>query len=302
MSALSGLSEWKKVLFLFLFLVAGIFLFSILGSIVILAVYGVDVMMNVSQSIFTPESIEALKWLQAIQNVGMFVGPGIMLAFMYSNKQWAYLGLSKTTGSNILLALAIILISIPGVNFLAAVNELIPLSDWMLNKETTAEMLLNAFLSNSSTLGFIVNIAIICIIPGFGEEIIFRGLLQKHFVKITKSQVWGIVISAFIFSAFHLQFKGFIPRFGLGLLLGYLYMKSGSIWLSVAAHTLNNIFAISVFSLMEKNLIGNQFETIGTFGHHWIIGVAGIALVVFLITKIKKTPISLDIDTAPEKL
>lgn len=289
MSALSGISEWKKIFFLILFLLAGMFLFSILCSVLILSIYGFDVMMDVSQSNFTPRSIEAFKLLQTIQSLGMFAGPGIMLAYLYSNKPWKYLGLTKTSSKNILLTMAIVLASFPGINFLASINELVPLSDWMLGFESTAEKMLNAFLTNSTLTGFIVNTIIICVIPAFGEEFIFRGLLQKHFTKITKSTIWGVIITAFVFSAFHLQFKGFIPRFALGALLGFLYAKSNSIWLSITAHALNNFFSILVITLMERGVVGNQFETIGTLNYLWIIGVASIALVVFIMSKLKCT-------------
>lgn len=287
MSALSGISEWRKLLFLALFLVAGVFLFSILGSIAILAIYGMDVMVNVSQSIYTPQSIDALKWLQAIQSFGLFAGPAVLLAYLFSNSPWKYLGYFKTSGTNCLVAIAAILVAFPAINLFSSVNELIPLSDWMLSQEINAEMLLNAFLTHTTLPGFLVNVLIISILPAFGEEMIFRGLIQKHFIKITRNVGWGIVIAAVIFSAFHLQFKGFIPRFMLGVLLGYLYVKGGSIWLPIVAHSVNNFVSILVFTLMDKGCIGNQFEEIGTLGNMWVLGIASVALVVLLVTKIK---------------
>ena len=54
-----------------------------------------------------------------------------------------------------------------------------------------------------------------------------------------------MLLTAFLFSATHLQFYGFLPRLILGLTFGYMYLWSGSIWLPVLAHFVNN--AIPVF-------------------------------------------------------
>jgi len=54
----------------------------------------------------------------------------------------------------------------------------------------------------------------------------------------------SILITAFLFSTIHFHFQGVIPRFVLGVLLGYLFYWSQSLWLPILAHFINNAQAI----------------------------------------------------------
>jgi sodium transport system permease protein len=85
---------------------------------------------------------------------------------------------------------------------------------------------------------------IIAVTPGICEEIMFRGFLMRFFENNGKTT--AVVISALLFAAFHLDPFRFIPVFILGLLLGYLTIRSGSIVNSMIAHTLNNGLALFI--------------------------------------------------------
>ena len=76
------------------------------------------------------------------------------------------------------------------------------------------------------------------------EEIFFRGLLQQLFIKNKVNVHVAIILTAILFSAFHLQFFGFIPRMFLGIVLGYLYYITQNLWVSIIAHFCNNAFAV----------------------------------------------------------
>ncbi len=85
---------------------------------------------------------------------------------------------------------------------------------------------------------------IIAVTPGVCEEIMFRGFLMRFYENNGKTT--AVVISALLFAAFHLDPFRFIPVFILGLLLGYLTIRSGSIVNSMIAHTLNNGLALFI--------------------------------------------------------
>jgi membrane protease YdiL (CAAX protease family) len=85
-----------------------------------------------------------------------------------------------------------------------------------------------------------INLIMIAVLPALGEEFIFRGVFQKIFCRLFGSGHIAIWITAFIFSFVHLQFFGFLPRFILGLLFGYLFYWSRTLWLPVIAHFVNN--------------------------------------------------------------
>jgi uncharacterized protein len=101
---------------------------------------------------------------------------------------------------------------------------------------------------------------VIAILPAIGEEIIFRGMIQNDLYRATKNIHLAIWVSAFIFSAIHLQFYGFFPRMFLGALFGYLYYWSGNLWMPVIAHFVNNGFTLISLYLFHKGTIPLDLE------------------------------------------
>ncbi len=89
-----------------------------------------------------------------------------------------------------------------------------------------------------------IALLIIAVLPGICEEVLFRGFLMRFFEQYGKKL--SIVIIAMLFAAFHLDPFRFIPVLLLGLLLGYLTIRSGSIVNSMLSHTINNGFAVVV--------------------------------------------------------
>lgn len=112
-----------------------------------------------------------------------------------------------------------------------------------MNEDHRAEM--TTFMTTfSSTADLMVALLVIAIIPAIGEEFVFRGLFQNELRHITRNAHVSIWLAALLFSAFHVQFFGFVPRLLLGVLFGYLYLWSGSLVLAMFAHFVNNAFAV----------------------------------------------------------
>lgn len=156
---------------------------------------------------------------------------------------------------------------------------------WMINSEKAAEITTNQLLNTSSWGGFIMNILIIAIMAGIGEELLFRGILQKILINWTRNTHLGILCAAIIFSAIHFQFFGFFPRMILGMVLGYLYVWSKSIWVPIIAHALNNALTVT-FTPNTFNK-GNEFiETVsGTQNNVWY-ALAGTIIFVLSMWRI----------------
>ena len=91
---------------------------------------------------------------------------------------------------------------------------------------------------------FLFGFVVIAILPGIGEELLFRGVLQNSLHRLTKNKHVAIWVTAFIFGAIHMQFYGLVPRMMLGAVFGYLYLWSGNIWYPIIAHIANNGFAV----------------------------------------------------------
>lgn len=132
-----------------------------------------------------------------------------------------------------------------------------------------------------------MNILIIAIMAGIGEELLFRGVLQKILINWTRNTHVGILCAAIIFSAIHFQFFGFFPRMILGMVLGYLYVWSKSIWVPIIAHALNNALTVT-FTPNTFNK-GNEFiETVsGTQNNVWY-ALAGTIIFVLSMWRIWK--------------
>jgi len=114
---------------------------------------------------------------------------------------------------------------------------------------TPPENELAKLLQNPSVLTLLLNIFIIALAAPIIEETLFRGLLFGSLR--TYCGTWtAIVLSAAIFSALHFELVGFIPRFVLGLALGYLYVKNNSILPAIGLHALNNLLAVIMVSMV----------------------------------------------------
>jgi membrane protease YdiL (CAAX protease family) len=281
-------SPSMKIILTLLFCFSGLLLFMLIGMMVVFVSYGSGAMEYLSNPNPTiPDSIGALKILQICQAIGLFIVPGFILSLYFSSKPLNYLGFNRINFNLGFLTLLVIVFAFPAINLLASLNDLIPLPEWMKVMEEKAEVLTKAFLQVKSWEGLAVNVFMVAVLPAIGEELIFRGILQKLFAELTGKTIWGILISATLFSAMHLQFQGFIPRFALGVLFSYLFVWSGSLWLPVIAHFVNNLIAVIGFTMIYKGNLPAEAENVGGFSAMWPLGIIGFIAVFALLMKIK---------------
>lgn len=106
----------------------------------------------------------------------------------------------------------------------------------------------------------VVALIVVAVLPGIGEELVFRGFIQRHFFEASGNIHLGIWASAILFSAFHIQFFGFVPRMLLGALFGYLYFWSGNLWAPILAHIFNNGFSLIMIYLHQNDVVEFDIE------------------------------------------
>jgi len=151
---------------------------------------------------------------------------------------------------------------------------------WALLKEEEM-MKITLYLTDFGSTGeFLAGVLVIGILAGIGEEYLFRGILQPKLHQYTGNAHAGVWLAAFIFSAIHLQFYGFLPRLMLGALFGYLYIYSGSLVYPIIAHILNNALTVIAVYLNKLGII--EFEIDGAAQIEWYYTFFGIGL--FLIS------------------
>jgi uncharacterized protein len=243
------------------------------------------------------DNINLLKYMQIVQSIGLFIVPPIILGYLFSTNPMRYYGFNKKPAlSSIGYVVLIVLLAIPIVNFLAFVNSKMHFPEflkhievWMQTMEANAEIITKKFLTVHNGWDLLINILMIAIIPAFGEELIFIVLFQRIFTDQFKNVHVAVLLSAFIFSAIHFQFYGFLPRFALGVTFGYLYCWSGTIWLPVLAHFINNLGAVIFYLIIGNNELTEQkFEDFGTGGFSLLAVVFASFVLIYLLMQIKK--------------
>lgn len=237
------------VLLFSLFFACAIF-FGILAFVAAILIYDIDSITLLSNSP-TALNIESLRLIQIISSFGMFVVASMIFAKIESPDWLNYLGFKRVKLPLILLTIFIMFSMSPMMEFINDLNKKMVFPEalkdveiWMRIKEQQMEEATKQFLIMNTTSVFLINMLMLAIIPGLGEELIFRACLQKIFIRWTTNYHIAIWITAIIFSAIHFQFYGFIPRMLLGALFGYFLVWSGSIWLPIVAHFLNNAMAV----------------------------------------------------------
>ncbi len=194
-----------------------------------------------------------MKYMLVSQQVSFFILPAVFLMIVINPVQKPKFPDFKVPSfSDALLVVLLAFCIFPLTSYTSLINSqlhfpqwLSGLEDWMIKKEESAERVFEMITSPESLSTMLGNIFIIAVLPAIGEEMIFRGVLQKILARMVRSEHLAIWITAFIFSSLHLQFFGFLPRFILGLVFGYLFYWSGTLWLPILAHFVNNAVSVA---------------------------------------------------------
>ena len=243
-----------------------------------------------------PNQAGALRIGAVVQDLLIFVIPAIATAMVSTRLPARLLLVDNMPRLNmLLLTLIVMLVSVPAMNMLVEWNDSVTLpqslsaiANEMRAMEESAQKSVELLMGGTSVGSLIVSILIIGIMAGFSEELFFRGALQRLLSFSLNIHV-AIWLSAFIFSAFHLQFFGFFPRFLLGAFFGYLLYWSGSLWLPVAAHVFNNSLVAIVQWLRQRETLPVDVDKIGSqtsdssemilFAVSLILTIVGIILI-----------------------
>lgn len=285
----NDISPSKAISLAILLAIVGFILSLGLGMIVSMAISGTwDLSSALSNDLSSQQGIMSLRVIQIFQTIGLFVFPAFVIAISVSNQPFTTLGFKPVNSKTLWLSIVFITVSLPGITLLASLNAEIPLPQWMVDKEKEMEALMKTFLITDNFSVFFVNFLMVAILPAFGEELFFRSILQKYFCRLTGRIFLGVLITSILFSAIHFQFQGFIPRVLLGLIFGYFYIWSGSIWVPIVMHLFNNGIACIAYFLIGIGKISPEIENIGGIGSLWQLGVISIILSIAVLIYFKR--------------
>lgn len=269
-----------QLLLLLLFLLFGGILSSLIGTGSCFLLYGTS--SNLMQN------PDAMRFMQLISTIGTFLFPSLTVAWLCSPISGEYLWMKKKPDIKILFMVLIsMFLMSPAITLTALFNKqmvlptfMAPLENWMKAHEALAEQLTNMLLSGNGLITLLANLLVVAVMAGITEEFLFRGVLQRIIGKWTSNHHTVIWTAAIIFSAFHMQFYGFLPRILLGAYFGYLLYWSRNIWIPVFAHFVNNAFA--VISMSDNHLKENEFIT-GDISDTYLLPYSALAFVTLLL-------------------
>lgn len=248
-----------KLFLLLLFMVIGAIFFTLLATGLIYGIFGIqtDFMQH-------PDMVRIVQLFSA---VGTFLFPAFALAWVGSTHPREFLSIGPVPHVKLLVltALSIFLLS-PTISLLGLLNQqmelpsfLAPVEAWMREQEASAEAITQMLLAGDGVITLLFNLLVIALMAGITEEFFFRAALQRVIGGWMRSPHLIIWCAAILFSAFHLQFFGFLPRMLLGAYFGYLLYWTRNIWIPVFAHFTNN--AVAVITLSDDQLKANEFIT-----------------------------------------
>jgi membrane protease YdiL (CAAX protease family) len=229
------------------------------------------------------EMSNSLKWLNGILLAFLLFLPAALFAYLAYPKPAQYLGLIPSSKRLFwILALVVIALAIPFTSLIEQGVRMIPFLKRFEPLDAEYDRMAEKMLHAKTLLGFFNNVLAICLVPALIEEIFFRGCLQQLLMNAFRKNHWVVLVGvAIVFSAFHGQVSGFLPRVFLGLLLGIVYYFSGSLWLSILMHFVNNLVSVFIVYLYESETIHGNINNLPDVPI-WIGIICGSALLFVL--------------------
>lgn len=276
MSELTGISQRPAWLSIILILITATLGFTIIGPIIGLLIslpFYEGTLFDLPTAMADPIAHPEVRLpLIITQGCATLIGL-ILIPYLYLYSIERTRAIDWTKGKNVPLIITgvvtVIVISFMAVNSVVIewnANFAFPefmkeFGEWARETEKRAEELTKFFTTFTSFGDFLVGIFVIAFLPAIGEELVFRGMLQSEINRLTGNQHIAIWVAAIIFSAFHIQFFGFVPRMLLGALFGYLYVWSGNLIIPMIAHFVNNGFSVLMMYLYQIGVITTDLES-----------------------------------------
>ena len=256
------------------------------------------VLVNKPENI-TPELITEFKWSQFITSSISFIIPALLFGYYSSPKALPYIGLQKTV-SPVMLGVSVGLLFCiqPFIGWLGNVNSNISFGSMQKSleaKEAIYNRAIQVFLQMNSVGDLFINLLVMALLPAVGEELFFRGSLQKALLRLNKKPWLAILITAIVFGLLHGTYFKLLPIFALGLLLGIVYHLTQNLWYCITIHFINNALAVILV------YFSNRSETLRNLANDnfifpWYSAIISLAAGVGIIYFIKSRNISATVE------
>lgn len=290
---LAGSSSFVQFLILILIILFTTLIVFFTGVLIAIPLFGVDVMDMLSQAsgLENPEDISLMKYFQIVSQIGMFIIPPLIFSLLITKRPTKYLWLNRMPGLITIVSTFILIFTIlPGINWMMGINEQLSLPDWlggienwMRESEESAARLTEAFLQTETISGLLLNLFMVALLASVGEELLFRGVLLRIFARGFRNVHIAVWLSAILFSMFHLQFYGFLPRLALGIIFGYMLVWSGSLWLPILAHFINNASAVLAYYFYNTGTSETPVESFGDVENNFLFALSLVISAILMV-------------------
>lgn len=208
-------------------------------------------------SLLKPENANTFRWMNTISTFCLFFLPVVFYGLLCHKKPMMHLGFKNSFNPlSAIVVLFIMLAALPMVSALQELTEMLPWSKAAMTRFKLAEETYNKQVAVMARMNdftdYLISVVVIAFLPALFEETLFRGGIQNLFSRWFKMPILAIVVTSIIFSAIHGSYLGFLSRFALGFILGWIYYRTGNIWLNILGHFFNNAFAVTMLYVYTK--------------------------------------------------
>jgi len=297
---LSDINPVLKVLMLFSFWFVGAILFLMLGVQLIQLFWQVDVT-SLDINDIAPEDYQdyrqAFQLNTALNQIGTHLLAALCFFQAVEKEGLGYARFRVKTPKTILYAMVVL-----GAATLLGGLLVSVFNDWLVTdvfgvkeaieraSERYASM--QSIMLSGGTIDMVINIVLLGMLAPICEEVFYRAGLQQILLRTMHSKVKAILLGALIFSVLHFEWNGFLVRFLMGILLGWAFYKTGSIWVGIVLHVVYNTVGVILEYGLKNGWVSEGLINIGA--------ITGIVFALIIISWIRKTyrPVEWPIEAA----
>jgi membrane protease YdiL (CAAX protease family) len=248
-----------------------------------------DLTNSATEKSLTLAERQSLRWFNLTGHLVGFTASTLLVAYLARGRDmWAFLGFRTWhSGYFVLLATVALIVGTPLIGWAHWLNAALPLPQALMDMEDSQNWLVAEVLRVEYPWELLMALLVAAVVPALGEELLFRGMLQPQLQRLTAHPHLGIWLTAFIFSAIHFQFVGFLPRMLLGAFLGYMYWWSASLWVPIGLHFLfNGVQVVGVY--LRPDLFDTATESDAIIRPDIWLGLGSLVLVVVLLRSLRQ--------------
>lgn len=289
---LQHLNPWQKVAISFIIVFLALLIFGIIDEFIKSVLLNTNSPEEVISDLTRIDSIRMIKITNLLFHIVVLIIPALILTKLF-NYDFKNAILIKSSPKFVWIILPFLFLGLTFINdIFSYLNHQIDfsfISDSMQKsfKYQQAIQAKTAYAYVGETWkSFFINIILIALIPAISEELFFRGVLQNLLSKASNNIWIGITTSALLFALIHRQPFNFLPIFTLGFFYGIIAAFTGSIWITITLHFLNNGLKIG-FAHLQRMYEWNDPE-ISLWVYTIVIAFTGV--IIFAGVKLNLIP------------